>query len=188
MPDPISSRRRFGGALAAATLATALPAQAARRHSSPMKLIKPPRLREGDLIGLISPSGHTSDESIAKAVATIEGLGFKVALAPHLREVMGNYAGPVAHRRHSPRAEQAVVTSTLVLWRSIGTVLGVASSSLVVQNALLFYLEEYVHGPDKEAVSPNHPFTTRPPTPYTLSHFHIILYTPPSDLPLLHFT
>ena len=98
MPDPISSRRRFGGALAAATLATALPAQAARRHSSPMKLIKPPRLREGDLIGLISPSGHTSDESIAKAVATIEGLGFKVALAPHLREVMGNYAGPVAHR------------------------------------------------------------------------------------------
>lgn len=53
----------------------------------------------------------------------------------------------------SEQAEQAVVTSTLVLWRSIGTVLGVASSSLVVQNALLLYLEDYVQGPEKESVS-----------------------------------
>jgi muramoyltetrapeptide carboxypeptidase len=63
-----------------------------------MTLIKPPRLRDGDLIGLIAPSGQVGDEAIAKAVATIEGLGFKVALAPHLREVQGNYAGPAAHR------------------------------------------------------------------------------------------
>lgn len=101
MADSISGRRRFGGALAAATLAAALPVQAAsrRRHPhAPMTLIKPPRLREGDLIGLIAPSGHTSDEAIAKAVATIEGLGFKVALGKHLREVNGNYAGPVEHR------------------------------------------------------------------------------------------
>ena len=101
MADSISGRRRFGGALAAATLAAALPVQAAsrRRHPhAPMTLIKPPRLREGDLIGLIAPSGHTSDEAIAKAVATIEGLGFKVALGKHLREVNGNYAGTVEHR------------------------------------------------------------------------------------------
>lgn len=101
MPDSISSRRRFGGALAAAALATALPAQAAgvhRRRNSSMTLIKPPRLREGDLIGLIAPSGHTSDESIAKAVARIESLGFKVALGNHLREVHGNYAGTVEQR------------------------------------------------------------------------------------------
>lgn len=63
-----------------------------------MTLIKPPRLREGDLIGLIAPSGHTSDESIAKAVARIESLGFKVALGNHLREVHGNYAGTVEQR------------------------------------------------------------------------------------------
>ena len=101
MADSISGRRRFGGALAAATLAAALPVQAAsrRRHPhAPMTLIKPPRLRVGDLIGLIAPSGHTSDEAIAKAVATIEGLGFKVALGKHLREVNGNYAGTVEHR------------------------------------------------------------------------------------------
>jgi hypothetical protein len=52
----------------------------------------------------------------------------------------------------SEQAEQAVVTSTLILWRSLGMVLGVASSSLVLQNALLYYLNEYVVGPDKERV------------------------------------
>ena len=63
-----------------------------------MTLIKPPRLREGDLIGLIAPSGYTSDAAIAKAVARIESLGFKVALGQHLREVHGNYAGTVEQR------------------------------------------------------------------------------------------
>jgi hypothetical protein len=53
----------------------------------------------------------------------------------------------------SEQAEQAVVTSTLILWRSLGMVLGVASSSLVLQNALLYYLNEYVVGPDKDRVS-----------------------------------
>ncbi|KAK3688074.1 hypothetical protein B0T22DRAFT_378968 [Podospora appendiculata] len=48
--------------------------------------------------------------------------------------------------------KQAVVTSTLILWRSLGMVLGVAVSSLVVQNALWYYLELFVSGPDKFAV------------------------------------
>jgi hypothetical protein len=49
----------------------------------------------------------------------------------------------------SEQAEQAVVTSTMSLWRSLGMVLGVSSSSLVVQNALVVYLNKYVTGPDK---------------------------------------
>ncbi|KAK3353510.1 major facilitator superfamily transporter [Lasiosphaeria hispida] len=48
--------------------------------------------------------------------------------------------------------KQAVVTSTLILWRSLGMVLGVAVSSLLVQNTLWGYLEMYVSGPDKQAV------------------------------------
>ncbi|PHH83172.1 hypothetical protein CDD82_3219 [Ophiocordyceps australis] len=52
----------------------------------------------------------------------------------------------------SPQSDQAVVTSTLILWRSLGMVLGVASSSLVVQNALVHYLGAHVHGPEKESV------------------------------------
>ncbi|KAH8678746.1 major facilitator superfamily domain-containing protein [Tricladium varicosporioides] len=52
----------------------------------------------------------------------------------------------------SDQAEQAVVTSTLILWRSMGMVLGVATSSLVLQNALYYYLENIVSGPDKQKV------------------------------------
>lgn len=52
----------------------------------------------------------------------------------------------------SPQAEQAVVSSTLILWRSLGMVLGVAVSSLILQNALVFYLREYVQGDLKEEV------------------------------------
>ncbi|KYK59460.1 multidrug resistance protein fnx1 [Drechmeria coniospora] len=52
----------------------------------------------------------------------------------------------------SAQSEQAVVTSTLILWRSLGMVLGVASSSLVVQNALVHYLHLFVRGRDSEAV------------------------------------
>ena len=44
----------------------------------------------------------------------------------------------------SEQAEQAVVTSTLILWRSVGTVLGIAGSSLIIQNSLWVYLEMYV--------------------------------------------
>jgi hypothetical protein len=49
----------------------------------------------------------------------------------------------------SPQHEQAVVTSTLILWRQLGMVLGVASSSLIVQNALVVYLNWFVKGPNK---------------------------------------
>lgn len=52
----------------------------------------------------------------------------------------------------SEQGEQAVVTTTLVLWRSLGQVLGVALSSLIVQNSLVGFLNENVTGPDKEKV------------------------------------
>lgn len=52
----------------------------------------------------------------------------------------------------SAQSEQAVVTSTLILWRSLGMVLGVAISSLILQNALVHYLAEFVQGDLKEEV------------------------------------
>ncbi|ETS82749.1 hypothetical protein PFICI_04625 [Pestalotiopsis fici W106-1] len=44
----------------------------------------------------------------------------------------------------SDQREQAVVSSTLMLWRALGAVLGVACSSLILQNALLAFLARYV--------------------------------------------
>ncbi|KAF3018864.1 hypothetical protein E8E14_007910 [Neopestalotiopsis sp. 37M] len=51
----------------------------------------------------------------------------------------------------SDQAEQAVVSATLVLWRALGSVLGVACSSLVLQNALVLYLGQYVSEEGHEA-------------------------------------
>lgn len=52
----------------------------------------------------------------------------------------------------STKEDQAVMTSTLSLFRSLGAVFGVAISSLIVQNALSIDLEKYVTGPEKEEV------------------------------------
>jgi muramoyltetrapeptide carboxypeptidase len=97
------SRRSFGSLMAAAVLLPSglpAPAMAATRsrsthpHLPSMKhLIKPPRLKQGDVIGLIAPAGHTSDKSIEASVRHIEALGFRVKLGRYLREVYGKYAG-----------------------------------------------------------------------------------------------
>ncbi|KAM0344270.1 hypothetical protein ACHAPU_007627 [Fusarium lateritium] len=52
----------------------------------------------------------------------------------------------------SKPTEQAVVTSTLMLWRSLGQIFGIASSSLVVQNALKHYLYQYVTGEGRDDI------------------------------------
>ncbi|RMZ85890.1 hypothetical protein DV737_g352, partial [Chaetothyriales sp. CBS 132003] len=52
----------------------------------------------------------------------------------------------------SPQADQAVVTTTIGLWRNLGVVLGVAVSSLVFQNSLTANLEKNVTGPYKKAI------------------------------------
>ncbi|CAG9975042.1 unnamed protein product [Clonostachys byssicola] len=44
----------------------------------------------------------------------------------------------------SAQEEQAVVSSTLMLWRSIGSVLGIGATSLIVQNSLLSFLHQYI--------------------------------------------
>jgi muramoyltetrapeptide carboxypeptidase len=89
------SRRRFNAVMAAALLHPFAPARAA---STMTPLIKPPRLRRGDVVGLIAPGGYTSDPSIEKAVQHIEALGFRVRPGTYLRDVWGNYGGTVAAR------------------------------------------------------------------------------------------
>ncbi|KJZ75434.1 hypothetical protein HIM_05130 [Hirsutella minnesotensis 3608] len=53
----------------------------------------------------------------------------------------------------SEHDEQAVVMSALAICRSLGTVLGVALSSVEVQNGLVYYLNVNVHGPLKDDVT-----------------------------------
>ena len=57
--------------------------------------------------------------------------------------------------RASPIQEHAVATSTVMLWRQLGSIMGVALSTLVVQNRLSFHLWETVSGSHKAEVSIN---------------------------------
>ncbi|KAK3939868.1 MFS general substrate transporter [Diplogelasinospora grovesii] len=58
----------------------------------------------------------------------------------------------VADDRDSNKT-QAVVTSTLILWRSLGMVLGIAVTSLIVQNALVYFLNINVSAPDTGVIT-----------------------------------
>jgi muramoyltetrapeptide carboxypeptidase len=59
-----------------------------------MTIIKPPRLRKKNLIGLIAPASPPSvDEKITKGVEYLERLGYRVKLGKHLRDQHGYLAG-----------------------------------------------------------------------------------------------
>ena len=96
-----TSRRAFGAWLAAAAILPLAAHSAPRRRaiSPKMKpLIKPPRLRPGDTVGLIAPGGYATEKSIAKARRNIEALGLSVREGASLRAVHGNYGGSVPQR------------------------------------------------------------------------------------------
>jgi muramoyltetrapeptide carboxypeptidase len=90
------SRRAFATLAAAAAI---LPASTqAAPGAGRRRLIKPPRLRLGDTVGLVAPGGHTDEEGIARASARIAQLGFRVREGKNLRAVHGNYGGTVRQR------------------------------------------------------------------------------------------
>ncbi len=59
-----------------------------------MNIIKPPRLRKGDVIGLIAPaSTPSSEEKILKGALYLEQLGYRVKCGKHIRTIYGYLAG-----------------------------------------------------------------------------------------------
>lgn len=59
---------------------------------------KPPRLRDGDLVGLVSPGGVTTDALLQRCVANLEAFGLRVKLGRNVRAAHGGYAGTVKER------------------------------------------------------------------------------------------
>ena len=92
----MTTRRHFIAAgVAAATAVAALPSAAQERPP----LLRPPRLRAGDTIALVNPSGAIYERApYAIATESLQALGFKVREAPHLRERRGQFAGTDAER------------------------------------------------------------------------------------------
>jgi muramoyltetrapeptide carboxypeptidase len=59
-----------------------------------LHILKPPRLRRGDCIGLVAPaSTPSSSEKIEKGVRYLESLGYRVIVGKHVSEVYGYLAG-----------------------------------------------------------------------------------------------
>ena len=59
-----------------------------------MRTIKPPRLKKGDVIGLLSPaSTPTPREKIEGSVRYLEGLGYRVKVGEHVSKAWGYLAG-----------------------------------------------------------------------------------------------
>ena len=86
----LSSYPAFDRRMLLAGMGTALIAAKA----PPPSVIKPPRLRPGDVVGLIEPAGFTDDLFDLEVVkATIEAMGLKPKAARHLVERHGYLAG-----------------------------------------------------------------------------------------------
>ncbi len=86
-------RRHFLGTAAAAAAAAALGGSrpAARQRAA---IIRPRSLRSGDAIGLVAPANATFQSAeLAIAVESLEALGFRVVIGPHLRDRHGYLAG-----------------------------------------------------------------------------------------------
>lgn len=64
-----------------------------------MKTLKPPRLRSGDVIGIVSPASTPSTpEKIDKGVRYLEGLGYRTKVGRHAMAQHGYLAGSDAQR------------------------------------------------------------------------------------------
>ena len=64
-----------------------------------MNIIKPPRLRRGDVIGVCAPAGPILDRiKLDRGIRYLEQLGYQVHLGNHLYKKMGYLAGTDAER------------------------------------------------------------------------------------------
>ncbi|NUO78964.1 LD-carboxypeptidase [candidate division KSB1 bacterium] len=57
------------------------------------KILKPPRLRKGDVIGVIAPASPMKPELLESGVRYLEGLGYRVKLGKHIFKKHGYLAG-----------------------------------------------------------------------------------------------
>jgi muramoyltetrapeptide carboxypeptidase len=88
------SRRQFLAGLSALTTATALFPKGLYAKKSITHLIKPPKLKSGDTVGLIAPaSAPFEPATIREGVETLQSLGFKVKTGKNIKEKYGYLAG-----------------------------------------------------------------------------------------------
>jgi muramoyltetrapeptide carboxypeptidase len=82
------------GAVAAGSVLPVLPALSAQVRSPARKLVKPPRLKEGDVLGLVAPAGFVGDRfGLDQIMATVRAMGLEPRPALHMLQREGYLAG-----------------------------------------------------------------------------------------------
>ncbi len=77
-------------------------------------LLLPPRLKAGDLVSLIAPSGPVNEERLQRAVNNLESQGFRVDVGKHILAQYGHNAGTDEQRLHDLHAAFAQPESKAV--------------------------------------------------------------------------
>lgn len=99
LPPSLPNRRRaLGAAAVLATLGGCASPGAVDTNAKAMPIVKPPRLQPGATVGLIAPGGVVDATIVAKCVANLESLGFKVKRGANLMARWGGYAGIIEQR------------------------------------------------------------------------------------------
>ena len=91
------NRHQFLKTFAASAFAAGFPL-IAQRTSTPVTILKPPRLKVGDTVGLISPAGYIDRKDIEDIKKDLAALGLKVKLGTHILSRYGYLAGTDANR------------------------------------------------------------------------------------------
>lgn len=91
------NRRNFLTSFGLVTIATQLPLLAQENLSS-NSIVKPPRLKAGDTVGLIAPAGYIDRKDIEDIKPVLAKLGLKVKLGAHVLSRYGYLAGSDANR------------------------------------------------------------------------------------------
>jgi len=87
-------RRNFIKTISAASVAAAVtkPSFPETKSSSSKKLIKPPRLRNGDTIALVTPGSYITEQEKEESINNLRGLGFKVIYTDRLMQKNGYFS------------------------------------------------------------------------------------------------
>jgi len=87
-------RRNFIKTISAASVAAAVtkPSFPETKISSGNKLIKPPRLRNGDTIALVTPGSYITEQEKEESINNLRGLGFNVTYSDRLMQKNGYFS------------------------------------------------------------------------------------------------
>lgn len=64
-----------------------------QKVANDLPVVKPPRLRKGDTVGLVAPAGFISDNHLERSTKNLEELGFRVKYTDRLFARHGYFAG-----------------------------------------------------------------------------------------------